>query len=82
MANKGVYMAQLNRFGYALTAVGRTKKEAVDTVIATYINSYKSENGTDPDKDYVDWTEPITYLELAKQETFVTFLDYGHTEWL
>ena len=82
MGSKGVYMAQLNRFGYALTTVGRTKKEAVDTVIATYINYYRSENGTDPDEDYVDWTEPITYLELAKKETFVTFLDYGHTKWL
>lgn len=77
------YLAQLDRFGYVLTAVGRTKKEAADAVLKSYTNTFKSENGIDPRNDYIPNTEPKqTYFSLAETELYVTPICSGECLWL
>ena len=75
------YLAQLERFGYMITAIGRTEKEARDAVIRSYREAYIHENGIDPGQDRMPYSER-TYLALAKEELFCTEIEYGQAIWL
>lgn len=76
---KKIYLAQLERFGYMLTAVGTTKKQAVEAVMETYTNVYINENGIDPAEDMVDYR---SYSDLAREEIYVEALTPGECRWL
>ena len=76
-----VYLAQLERFGYLITAVGRTKGEAHQAIMETYKSSYRHENGTEPSMDRVPYSDR-TFLQLAEEELFVTEIRYGEALWL
>lgn len=81
MQGKATYfISQLERFDYTLTAVGRTKKEAEQSLLAEYFRVYKDINGTEPDKDWVTDTE--TYWSLAKEEIFTEEVEFGKVMWL
>lgn len=74
-----VYLGQLDRFGYTLTVVGKTKSETENALLEAYKKAYEDFNGISPDKDYVSGSR--TYLELAKEEMFITKLELGDVQW-
>lgn len=79
-----VYLAKLERFGYEITAIGKTKHEAKNAVIDSYIKAYTAENKTDPAKDKIIdfYSSGQTYLDLAERELYVQELNYGEAIWL
>jgi len=81
MAQKYAYLAKLDRFGYEITAIGRTEKEAADAVIKSYTNAYKSEHGISPGRDKMPYSDK-SYLSLAKTELYVEKLELGKAIWL
>ena len=79
---KKAYLAQLERFGHYLTAVGKTKGEAHDAVMKAYKKAYRDSNdGADPARDIID-SSGRSYLEVAEDEIFVTSLNLGEVLWL
>lgn len=78
--SKSVFLAQLERFGYMLTAIGQTAKEARDAVINRYTISYMDIHGRDPKDDQVD--ESRSYLDLANEEICITEMTFGTVEWM
>lgn len=77
---KKVYLAKLYRFGYDLTTVGKTEKEAKETIMAEYVKTYKERNGCDPTDDETVWGN--SYLEEAEESIEVSELTFGKVEWL
>ena len=75
-----VFISQLERFGYTLTAVGRTKREAENAVLSDYYSVYKDVNGIAPDEDWLD--DEHTYWSLAKEEIFTEEVEFGKVRWL
>ena len=80
MAKDKAYLATLDRFGYDITAVGRTEKEARDAVMDSYKDAYVHENGTDPAKDRYPGSKE-SYLHLAETELCIEELPYGKAIW-
>lgn len=79
---KKAYLAQLERFGHYLTAVGKTKGEAHDAVMTAYKKAFKDSNdGVDPAKDFFPGSDQ-TYLQVAEDEIFVTSINLGEVIWL
>lgn len=74
---KKVYLAQLERFGYTLTAIGRTEEEARDAIIKDYKRIYKEWNNVDPGKDFT--SDNRSYLQIAEDELFVEEVELGKT---
>lgn len=84
----GVYVAELDRFGYTLTVIGRTEQEAIDALMEAYYKAYEDENGInlrtlpkEGKEDYDMYEEDREYLETAKDEMYVQFLAFGEVEW-
>lgn len=81
MEKKYAYLAKLERFGYEITAVGRTEQEAAGAVIKSYTQAFRSENGVSPGREKMPGSDE-TYLSLAKTEMYVEKLDFGKAIWL
>ena len=47
MENPGVWMMELDRFGYTLRVIGRTKEEAENAMREEYIRAYAKANSMD-----------------------------------
>lgn len=79
----GVYVTELERFGYVLQAVGRTAKEAEDAVIAEYIRAFKDlNNGDDPAEVCDDeFFSTRSYLEFARDELYTEKVEFGKVVW-
>lgn len=77
---KKIYLAQLERFGYMLTAVGTTKKQAVEAIMETYTNAYLATNGIDPAEDMID--DNRSYSDLAREEIYVETMTPGECHYL
>lgn len=75
-----VFIASIERFGYILQAVGQTKQQAENALLAAYFETYKDTNGINPDEDWVDNSD--TYYYLAKREMFTREVEFGKVEWL
>lgn len=79
-----VYISELDRFGYTLRAVGKTKREAEDAIINEYVKTYKKWNdGEDPavtesDRFYGDGR---TMLEVARDDIQTESAVLGEVEW-
>lgn len=83
--NKTIWIAQLDRFGYNLTAAGETEKSAKLVVLAEYTRAYIKYNGTDPAKDLSDrpfTEEGQTALDVAKEDVITWSLEIGKCEWM
>lgn len=68
-----VYLAQLDRFGYMLTAVGRSKEEARIAIMDEYLKAYVQCNDGYPDQEMFD---------TASNEINVSALVFGRVEWM
>ena len=81
---EGVFLADLERFGYVLRAAERTKEEAKKAIMAEYRRVYAEYNdGEDPtkvrDEMYSDGER--SYYEIAEAEVYVRFMPFGKVQW-
>ena len=79
---KKIYLGQLERFGYTLTAIGPTKKEVESSLMAEYETAYKNANGCDPREDYYDDWDERSYYDVAKDEIYVEEMTVGKVIWM
>lgn len=78
----GVWYAELERFGYTLQTVAGTEKEAKDALLAEYIKAFKRYNdGQDPRRYKEFFVEDRTCYEIAEEEIYTTFMEFGKVEW-
>lgn len=86
MAKKEViWIAQLDRFGYNLTAAGKTEAGAKRAVLKSYKDAYLKNNGIDPAEDPSDRPfaeEGQTALDVAKEDLITWSLEIGTCEWM
>lgn len=81
--SKTVWLAELDRFGYMLTAVGNTKEEAEKIIIKEYSKNYKDINGVSPGRDYLySDGDKISYYHAALEDIHYTELEFGKCYWL
>ena len=78
--NNKVYIATVDRFGYDLTVVGRTEKEAKDALIEEYIKVYQKRNGTSPDED-LHMRSCGSYLDYMEEDIEINEYEFGKVEW-
>lgn len=77
-----VWLAQLDRFGYTLTAIGNTKEEAIKIVMNEYSKAFKERNdGTSPSKMSVPYGAG-SYYANAKEDIWCLELELGKCYWL
>lgn len=77
----GVWVATLERFGYTLMVVERTKQKAVDALIKVYKQTYQKRNYFNSIEDMESNEEFKHCYELAMEELYVRKLEYGIVEW-
>ena len=76
----GVWIAELERFGYTLRAVCKTDTEAVNAVMSEYERAFKEENGYDPDEED-SYGDDRSYWDVALDEVYVRFVEFGKVNW-
>jgi hypothetical protein len=72
-----IYLAQLNVFGYELTAIGRTEKEARNAIKEVY---EKRQGPGGPLDDNGNMRTFADYEEFASMN--IHEMPFGHVEWL
>lgn len=77
----GVWVATLERFGYTLMVVERTKQKAVDAMIGVYKQTYQKRNEFSSIEEMENDEEFKHYYELAMEEMYVRKMEYGIVEW-
>ena len=77
----GVYLGTLDRFGYELSCVGKTKKQVVDAIMKNYEEAYKRSNdGLDPRKAH-SYVAGSSDYAVAKNDIGVEWMEIGVVEW-
>lgn len=91
MENTGVWMMELDRFGYTLRVMGRTKEEAEDAMREEYIRAYAKFNGICEEAfaqaigrsalwgDEED--EDVACYLTAFEDNEAHFYEFGKVEW-
>jgi len=84
----GVWVATLDRFGYVLLVVERTKRKALEAISREYKKEYFKVNrifGEMPfgsEEEMVEKDEKFKELyATAMEEVYCRFLEYGMVEW-
>jgi hypothetical protein len=77
----GVWVATLERFGYTLMVVERSKQKAVDALVGVYKQTYQKRNQFNSIEEMENDEEFKHYYELAMEELYVRKLEYGIVEW-
>lgn len=75
-----IYLAELDRFGYMLSAVATTEDEAVRAVMQEYKRAYRAENGNSPGQDMCP-ERGKSYSAAAREDVVVTAYTTGKVEW-
>ncbi len=78
-----VFVGSLERFGYTLFGVGRTKTEVVTAIMKTYDEAYRRANGADcdPRKQRLFRGDQSDYTK-AKGDIYVREMQFGDVEWI
>ena len=76
---KYVYYAEIERFGYTLSTIALTEKEAKNAITEEYIKAFKDENGEHPNKSIA--FDNRTYMDIFNDELFVTKRELGNVVW-
>lgn len=76
MEKPGVWMMELDRFGYTLRVMGRTKEEAADAMWEEYIRAYAKANSVDESELRAALARPVLdgYGELSEIEPVNCFV--------
>lgn len=78
--SKKIYICELERFGYTLTAAGETEEQAKKTIIKEYVKTYKQWNdGEDPRKEECKYG--VSYYDEMIEDLYVYELPIGKVEW-
>lgn len=91
----GVWVAQLERFGYTLVVAERTKQKALDAMAKEYTKTYFKFNHEDRDAHNYPWyVESETIEEMVEkdetfrdgfaeaiEEVYCRKMEYGKVEW-
>ena len=84
MANgkkNGVWYASIDRFGYSLETVAKTKDEAVLALMEAYRDAFKNQNnGMDPTEEQGRYGTG-SYYEEALDDVVVRFMPFCEVEW-
>lgn len=82
---KTVWLAELDRFGYMLTAVAGTREEAEKIIMKEYSKKYKDINGVSPGKDYYysyySDGDRISYYHAALEDIRYTKFEFEKCYW-
>ena len=70
MENPGVWMMELDRFGYTLRVMGRTQEEAENAMQGEYIRAYAKRNSLDESELWSAFSHPVLdgYGELDETD--------------
>ena len=73
-----IYYGELERFGYTLTAVGKTREEVKSAILNEYIKAYKDwNNGYFP-----EGSEEFEHdYDAAREDLFTRELEFNKVEW-
>ena len=77
MAVPTVYLAQLNVFGYELTAIGRTREAARSAITGVYEKNQDHHGPLDDSGNMRTFDDYAKYASLCIHE-----MPIGHVEWL
>lgn len=80
---KYTFLAQLERFGYVLTAIGETEEQARNAVMSAYLSAYINLNESNPADDVAyEYYDERTYWAIALDEISVTKMSCGNVYWM
>ena len=69
---KGVWIGELERFGYMLRVISKTEEEAFIALSDEYKKTYKTRNGSKPDTQ--------TFAS-AVRDMSISFVKFNEVEW-
>ena len=77
-----MWIATLNRFGYTLTVIEKTRQKAIDALMAEYEKAFININGFNPkdeinDRGYTD----LSFYDEARNDIEIMKLTSGKVEW-
>tara|TARA_R110002167_G_scaffold174992_1_gene374068 strand:+ start:50722 stop:50979 length:258 start_codon:yes stop_codon:yes gene_type:complete len=72
-----IYLAQLNVFGYELTAIGRTREEARNAIKEVYERKQDHHGPLDDNGNMRTFADYEDFAPMNIHETL-----FGHVEWL
>lgn len=77
-----MWFATLERFGYTLTVIEKTRQGAIDALMAEYEKAFIDINGFSPKDEINDrgFTD-LSYYDEARSDVEITKLTSGHVEW-
>ena len=78
---RGVWVATLERFGYTMMVVDRTKQKAVDAIVDEYKKAYLFHNGFECYSTMEQDEEFKECFSMAMEEVYCRFMEYGKMEW-
>lgn len=79
MLKNAIYYGELERFGYTLTAVGKTEQDVTRALLKEYKKAYKQWNELARLSDDPEFKE---YYERAKDDLKIIELEFNKVEWL
>ena len=77
----GVWVAQLERFGYTMMVVERTKHKALAVIVDEYKKAYAYRNGFATIEEMEQDEEFKEYFRNAMEEVYCRKMEYGVMEW-
>ena len=77
----GVWVAQLERFGYTMMVVERTKKKALAVIVDEYKKAYAYRNGFATIEEMEQDEEFREYFRNAMEEVYCRKMEYGVMGW-
>lgn len=77
-----MWFAQLDRFGYTLTVIEKTRQKAIDALMTEYEKAFININGFNPKDETNDrgYTE-LSYYDEARSDIEIMKLISGKVEW-
>ena len=77
----GIWLGELERFGYTLVVVGISEEEARESLLKAYEKTYRDLNDdADPREEYYD--DGKSYYDVAAEEMYVREMAFGSVEWV
>ena len=80
MKNQTIYVAELERFGYTLTAAGTNKGTLAKAIMAEYEEAYKNLNSEDPHEVFT-YSDELSDYDTALEEIYIRPFAPNEVEW-
>lgn len=76
-----IYMGELDRFGYMLTCIDKTKKACEQALMDEYERAYKHQNGGMDPRDSNEHDDKLNDYDYAKKDIVWTEMNLGNVDW-